>query len=191
MNISREEMYDLFNQLGYKIGCEIGVYRGSNAREMFKSIPELKLFCVDIWDWYGSSRNKEIQEMYMRTAQHKLRKYIEKDRAILIRKKSLDAVRDFEDESLDFVYIDANHNFDFVIRDIIEWSAKVRNGGIISGHDYYIRTHKNKVYLAVNSYVKAKTIRNLFITNQRKGRKNAGKYKSPNKIQNSFFWVKC
>ena len=42
----------------------------------------------------------------------------------------------FEDESLDFIYIDANHAYDFVVEDINLWFPKLKKGGIFSGHDY-------------------------------------------------------
>ncbi len=48
----------------------------------------------------------------------------------------MDAVKDFEDNSLDFVYIDANHEYDYVKQDITEWTKKVKPGGIVAGHDY-------------------------------------------------------
>ena len=49
----------------------------------------------------------------------------------------MDAVVDVADESLDFVFIDADHKYVSVCEDIREWSKKVRIGGIVSGHDYY------------------------------------------------------
>jgi cephalosporin hydroxylase len=42
----------------------------------------------------------------------------------------------YEDESLDFVYIDANHSYDGVIKDLQDWYPKIKKGGMISGHDY-------------------------------------------------------
>ena len=48
----------------------------------------------------------------------------------------MDALADFEDESLDFVYIDGDHNFRFIAEDIYEWPKKVKKGGVIAGHDY-------------------------------------------------------
>ena len=64
----------------------------------------------------------------------KMEKY---DNVTKIRKLSMDAVNDFENESLDAIYIDGNHRYDSVCNDIIKWLPKLKNGGIISGHDYY------------------------------------------------------
>jgi hypothetical protein len=58
------------------------------------------------------------------------------DRGIMIRATSKDASNIFEDNSLDFIYIDANHAYDFVKEDIRIWFPKLRKGGIFSGHDY-------------------------------------------------------
>jgi predicted O-methyltransferase YrrM len=64
------------------------------------------------------------------------------------------AVRDVADESLDFVFIDANHEYTAVRDDIREWTKKVRVGGIVSGHDYYKTPAGNMgVINAVNEYV--------------------------------------
>ena len=48
----------------------------------------------------------------------------------------MDALKFFEDDSLDFVFIDGNHEFQQATNDIAEWSKKVRKGGIVSGHDF-------------------------------------------------------
>ena len=53
-----------------------------------------------------------------------------------IRKASVDVAKDFEDRSLDVVFIDANHDYIEVKKDIEAWLPKVKFGGIISGHDY-------------------------------------------------------
>jgi hypothetical protein len=58
------------------------------------------------------------------------------DRGIMIRANSQKASEIFQDESLDFVYIDANHAYDFVVDDINYWYSKVKKGGYLWGHDY-------------------------------------------------------
>jgi hypothetical protein len=87
----------------------------------------------------------------------------------------MDAVRDIELESLDFVYIDGNHSFDYVMQDLIEWSKRVRRGGIVSGHDYY-HFRNAGVVEAVDVYTHCHGIKEWFLTNEQKSK--------------SFFWVK-
>ena len=58
------------------------------------------------------------------------------DRAFMLRMKGDDAAELFPDGSLDFVYIDANHNYESVKSDIECWYPKVKYGGLLLGHDY-------------------------------------------------------
>lgn len=53
-----------------------------------------------------------------------------------IRKDSIEASKDFEDNSCDVVYIDMEHTYEAVKKDIEAWLPKVKNGGYIAGHDY-------------------------------------------------------
>ena len=60
----------------------------------------------------------------------------EDERSVLIDKPSVEAVNQFEDASLDFVFIDATHTYESVSQDIRLWWPKVRPQGLFSGHDY-------------------------------------------------------
>lgn len=131
---NREELAKYFNELGFKIGAEIGVLGGDYSKLLCDAIPGLKLYCVDSWG-FGERKRKEYHLREKERAKINLAPY----NATLIHQFSMDAVKDFEDSSLDFVYIDANHQPQFVRDDINEWSKKVRKGGIVSGHDYQDR----------------------------------------------------
>lgn len=184
----RKDLYVLFKELGFRKGAEIGVYKGGNSRRMLDTIPKLRLYCVDFWLPIGR-RTTESQAFTYRKMQRKLRRYIRNRQARVIVMSSLDAVKKFKDNSLDFVYIDANHNFDFVVQDIIEWTKKVREGGIVSGHDYYA----NQIYgvvEAVKAYTNAHRIDSWFILDD-EGRPltNGGKRKTK-RSKNSWFFVK-
>lgn len=179
LNIFRKDLIVLFKELGFIEGCEVGVFRGRFSRFMLDTIPNLKLHCVDCWKPVGH-RSEQGQKRYFAKTKNRLRKYRKNDQVHLIKKWSMDAVRKFENESLDFVFIDANHNFDHVMQDIIEWSKKVRIGGIVSGHDYTQRRRERGVVLAVNAYVKAHRIKPWFLTNG----------DTEKSWLNSWFWVK-
>jgi hypothetical protein len=58
------------------------------------------------------------------------------ERFELIREFSHIGCRRFEEESLDFVYIDGNHFEDYIKKDLDSWWKKVKKGGMLSGHDY-------------------------------------------------------
>jgi len=133
--IMREDMGTLFKELGYTVGAEIGVDEGIYSEVLCKANPELHLYCVDAWTAYQGYRDYTRQttlNTHYETAMKKLAPY----NCTVIRKFSMDAVNDFKDQSLDFVYIDASHEFLHVTEDICKWSDKVRVGGIVSGHDY-------------------------------------------------------
>lgn len=151
---NRTELAKYFAELDFKIGAEIGVCDGYYSEILCQNIPNLKLYAIDSWMLYDKYRNfarkSEYKKIY-EDAQKLLAPYD----CVLIKKLSMEAIKDFEDESLDFVYIDANHAYEFVKEDIREWSKKVRKSGIISGHDYYITKSGNTgVVDAVNEYVK-------------------------------------
>jgi predicted O-methyltransferase YrrM len=166
---TRQNLAQLFAGLGFVRGAEIGVAEGIYSEVLCQNIPNLKLLCVDLWSRYAKKGNSD-QERCFAITQRRLAPYPVE----YIRKPSMDALADVQDGSLDFVYIDADHRFDFVMRDVIEWSKKVRPGGIVAGHDYY-HFKKSGVVEAVDAYTFAHQIHEWFIDDQR---------------EPSFFWVK-
>lgn len=148
---TRADLAKYFTQLGFKVGAEIGVERGAYALVLCETIPGLKYYGIDSW-YVGGMKNHAHIGQYEQTKKH-LAPYD----ATLIRKFSMEAVKDFENASLDFVYIDANHRFDYVVNDIIEWTRKVKKGGIVAGHDYHI-ANTCGVIEAVDAYVHAHSL---------------------------------
>jgi hypothetical protein len=136
----RSELSSLFqekNSLGK--GTEVGVSKGEHARTILSKYLG-HLYLVDPWTMqdpqeYEDITNSEDHESNLYTCATNLSKY--ESRYTIVRKKSSLAANDFENESLDFVYIDANHKYSFVKADIEAWFPKVRTGGIVSGHDYF------------------------------------------------------
>lgn len=126
----------IFKELGFTSGAEIGVLGGDYSEILCKSNPDLKVYSVDAWQVYPLHNHFRRSWQYRRfyqTAVAKLKKYPNNQ---IIKKWSMDAVKDFADESLDFVFIDSDHRFQSAVNDIAEWSKKVKIGGIISGHDF-------------------------------------------------------
>lgn len=163
-NYGRNQLAQLFTRLGFTKGAEIGVEQGDYSEILCRANPNLKLYSIDAWKAHRGYRDHTRQsklDRFYETTKQKLAPY----NCQIIRKFSLDAVRDFPDRSLDFVYIDANHNFQNVTNDIVEWSKKVKIGGIIAGHDYYKQKHASNwhVWYVVNSITDAYRIKPWFV----------------------------
>jgi predicted O-methyltransferase YrrM len=147
-NITRTEMAKTIHELDFKVGAEIGVAQGWHAEILCKENPQLKLYAVDVWNTYkGYNEYTDRIDRYYKAAQELLKPY----NCELIKKFSMDAVNDFEDGSLDFVFIDGAHDFKNVAMDIYEWVKKVKIGGIVYGHDY--KRWKSNSHIARRKYL--------------------------------------
>jgi hypothetical protein len=160
----RDDLPGFFEEMGFKIGAEIGVYRGRFSQTLARG--GFKLYSIDPWliypDYHGLTRAKQwiMEEQY-----EYVKKLLSHYDCTVIRKYSMDAVKDFEDNSLDFVYIDGNHGLKYIIEDIWEWTKKVRKGGVVSGHDYWNGTIPFSCdgKTGVDAYAKAAQLDKLYI----------------------------
>jgi uncharacterized Rossmann fold enzyme len=126
------------------VGVEVGVFTGELSRRLLKR-DDLTLYMVDSWiahdpeseygknDFHGKLSEMEQERYYQHT---KLVTSFAGSRAKVIRKSSLEASSHFADQSLDFVFLDADHSYESVKKDIEAWLPKIKSGGWISGHDY-------------------------------------------------------
>ena len=124
-------------------GVEIGVFAGQLSERLLASRPDMTLHMVDSWGDYESSLEEsgdyhatlteEWQESYYEMTKSAVASFA--PRAIIHRKKSVDAAGDVDD-GLDFIFIDADHSYEGCYSDIKAWSSKVRTGGLLCGHDY-------------------------------------------------------
>ena len=140
-NVGRDSIPQILKDLKFKIGAEIGTEKGLFMMQLVKRNPGMKMFAVDPYVQYNGY-NSWVPEIFIgnyQIAHDRLDQY----NVEFIRKYSMDALVDFEDGSLDFVYIDGNHAYEYVRDDIAGWITKVRSGGIISGHDY-VKARKSK-----------------------------------------------
>ena len=118
------------------VGIEIGSYAGESASMFLKSNAFKKLYCIDPWlmgyDPLDPSADKTVYEAEIHfDYKHFLNPIVKK-----LKMFSEDAVSLFEDESIDFIYIDGCHTYEAVKRDLNNYFPKIKIGGIIAGHDY-------------------------------------------------------
>ena len=170
MDKTRAHLGELFKDLGYKIGAEIGVEKGKYSRFLCDINPELKLYCIDPWRAYARNSQEREDVIYEKAKAHLKDKNVE-----IMRMTSLEASQVIADGSLDFVYIDSLHEFDPFMMDIILWVPKVRKDGIVSGHDF-AHFHEMGIVQAVTAYVTAHSIIPWYITT--------------GEVTPSWFWVK-
>ncbi|MCP4493207.1 MAG: class I SAM-dependent methyltransferase [Gammaproteobacteria bacterium] len=158
---TRRHLAELFGELNFDVGAEVGVRRGNFSRKLCDANRNLKLSCVDPWMAYSNKYNKKRQDRIYQEAVTKLQDYPVE----IIRETSMDGLQHFRDGTLDFVFIDGNHTYDYVAPDIILWSRKVRSGGIVAVHDYYCFGHSG-VVPAVNGYVQGNNIQPWYVTKE-------------------------
>lgn len=120
---------------------EVGSWMGKSvtflAVEAINSGKQLRIVAVDSWEDHvpvtspGSYDGEETYRSYLA--------HIEpvSDQVRTVRAKSLDAAETFEEESCDFVFIDASHEYQDVLEDLRAWYPKVKPGGVLAGHDYH------------------------------------------------------
>jgi len=164
---SRDDLPEFFKEMGYTVGAEIGVYKGEFTEKFCKA--GLKMYAIDPWHSYsGAGRASKDQARQEFLYQHTQRTLTPYNDCTIIRKTSMDAVPWFKDRSLDFVYIDGDHNFKHVAQDIYEWTWKVRLGGVVAGHDYFTTNPRARnlichVGSVVDAYIKVFGIKNWYI----------------------------
>ena len=117
---------------------EIGTWKGKStifmAEKIKESSKEIKFYAIDSFDGFGGgyadAENKDLLTIYNKNIEP-VKSYIQ-----TLIGFSFDLFKNFEDDSIDFLFIDGDHRYEGVKRDLQLWFPKIKNGGIISGHDY-------------------------------------------------------
>lgn len=133
---------------GYRYGAELGVSHGRFTTFLCSHIPDMRMIAVDLWaeqpenegserpgsetflrkdGWYHSEK---LQNLRVHCAQQF------PNRVDIRQQHSVEAAKGVGDETLDFVFIDADHTYEGALADIQAWTPKVKFGGAVSGHDY-------------------------------------------------------
>lgn len=135
---------NLIKRHGWTRGAELGVWRGQTFFHMLDVCPDLSLIGVDCWPsslephekdqsagistWYPP----EVIRGYRDDVVSRAANY---DRATIYEMDTVAAAELVPDGSLDFIFVDADHSTEGVLRDVQAWRSKVRQGGMILGHD--------------------------------------------------------
>lgn len=124
---------------------EIGTWKGRSAAymavEIINSKKDIKFYCVDTW--MGSAEhmkgarfedlavvNNVLYDEFLKNIQPI------SSSIIPLRMTSLEAAASFEDNTIDFIFIDASHDYKNVKADLAAWYPKLKSTGTFAGHDY-------------------------------------------------------
>jgi hypothetical protein len=131
----REIIY--FLQEHYKdkkdlVGAEIGVYLGHNSFNIMKNLPMKKLYLIDPYEPWMENGIMHVEPTLEKKAKRRMRDY--RGKVAWIKKPSFDAVT-YIPNDLDFIYIDGNHDYEYIKKEIDLYYPKIKSGGVIAGHD--------------------------------------------------------
>lgn len=156
--------------------AEIGVSEGDFTQDILSTAAPRHLRLIDPWEFQGKAdyladpNNVPQDEGDARVAAVAARfaDRIGTGAVAVERAYSLDAARCAADRSFDWIYIDAMHTYDAVIADLRAWAPKVKEDGLILGHDYANHPLARKmsfgVVEAVNDFVEESGYAFLFLT---------------------------
>jgi hypothetical protein len=138
----RENLIELINSVDFlavteiKLVVELGSLIGESTVMFAEGFPNAKIYAIDPFtpgydpdDQTSLMDMVEVERFFLDNISHF-------NNIVHIKEMSYDAVNKFTDESIDLLYIDANHSYDAVRRDILDWFCKVKKDGFITGHDF-------------------------------------------------------
>ena len=133
-----ETISSILNKSEARTGVEIGVFKGEFSRAILEKWNGT-LYLIDPWrelsdeEYLDSSNHKNHQDAFLQTM-NSIKGF--ESRAFMLRGLGEELVHLFKDNSLDYIYIDGNHDYDHAKQDLKLWWPKLRPGGLMAGHDY-------------------------------------------------------
>ena len=176
MKATREQIVRFLPQ--GSVGAEIGVAEGDFSQVLIEAARPRRLHLIDPGlrqddaVYAADPNNVSVTEADRRhdAVRTRFAPAVAAGQVAIHRAFSHDAVRDFADGSLDWIYIDGAHHFDAVAADLRLYAPKVKPGGLIIGHDYAAnpgaRAMNFGVVEAVNRFVAEGQAEFLLLTHE-------------------------
>lgn len=155
--IPRAHLPQILQSLGAQTGAELGILFADFARHHLSIWTKCKqYFAVDMWahqqnyDDLANSPQKDQDDRY-NTAMKKLEEF--KDKVVVKRMKTVDAAKEIPNNSLDYVYVDARHDYCGAMEDMEAYWPKLKNCGILAGHDYHFANDAVRCLIPIALFV--------------------------------------
>lgn len=141
----------LRNLIGKKdlVGVEVGVYMGANSNDILGNLDIKKLYLVDPYFEESTIFTSVNYKSFIvkEYAQNRLKEY--NDKIVWIDDVSENIFYYIDDDYFDFVYLDGDHTYEWVMKDLVRFYPKIKDGGLFGGHDFDEETKGNQVKKAV------------------------------------------
>ena len=128
------------------IGAEIGVASGKHAKQILNFLNIKQLVLVDPWkvysdDWQADNTSPKGLDKFDDTFHENnykktVKKFSNNPKVKIIRDYSVNAAKMFDDKYFDFVYLDGDHSYEGVKKDLDSWYPKLKKFGVMCGDDY-------------------------------------------------------
>ena len=130
-----EVLARLINKNNLTSYAEIGVWKGETTKYILEHCKGLeKVYCVDSY----TNNNDLFDEDKIAEARTSVYPLFKHPKVTFIEEPSAEASKEIKDKSLDLIFIDADHSYKDCKQDILCWYPKLKEGGILCGHDYAI-----------------------------------------------------
>jgi hypothetical protein len=163
---NRLELYSFFPKNG--VGAELGTCRGDNGVRLFNATSPSQLYLVDIWERDDLTYKHHTPELYYDDWQDSVREKLPNPNVHLVKQDTVQWLESIPNDFLDWIYIDSDHNYSHVNKEYSLAVQKVKRGGVISGHDFYVHetAWKTGVIRAVFNQINNHNMILTHITNQ-------------------------
>jgi len=150
------------------VGLEIGVFAANLTEVLFEKIEGVKIYALDTWEVQNKYKTRLYGGKFDMDDIYEIVKSKLKDKNVEIIKDYSDNVHKYITEKLDWAYIDGNHSYEFVLRDLENSKKLVKKGGVILCDDFgWSDTYANGgVTKAVNEFCKKYSITQKLEKNQ-------------------------
>jgi predicted O-methyltransferase YrrM len=149
-----------------KVGAEVGVWAGSFSQQILEVAQPRRLYLIDPWQVrmeetyatavYGRNAGVDMDKLHRSVVD----RFRTDARVTVMRMTSAEALASFDDEALDFVYIDGDHAYEAVKTDLALAFRKVVKGGLIAGDDYMLgKWWGDGVVRAVNEFIGSQPVK--------------------------------